>query len=67
MMTTAPTIQMIRFTVRFLLLLRSFLGTTAWTPLQCVSERSPDILGPMLRPVTRLDCAKLASRSMFLH
>lgn len=41
-MTIKPTIQIIWFTVRFLLLLNIILCTTAWIPLRCVSERSPD-------------------------
>jgi hypothetical protein len=51
MMTTKPTIQMIRFTLHFLCLLHTYLFTPAWIPLQCACERSPDILAPMLRPV----------------
>jgi hypothetical protein len=41
-MTIAPTIQMIWFTVRFLLLLITSLCTIAWAQFRCVSERSPD-------------------------
>ncbi len=41
-MTTAPTIQMIWFTARLLLLLNIILYTIARIPLRCASERSPD-------------------------
>lgn len=41
-MTTAPTIQIIWFTVRFHLLLYIVLCTTAWILFRCVSERSSD-------------------------
>lgn len=41
-MTTAPTIQMIWFMVRLLLLLIGLLCSISWTRLLCVSEQSPD-------------------------